>query len=171
MKQIWLQNMAPALRGFIPFVFALLLVLISVAPWRFPGFGTITPFFLLMAVFYWSVYRPDRLPYAATFLLGLVQDVLSGNPMGLTPLVLLLVQGMVISQRRFFVGKSFMVVWWGFMLVAVVAALVGWSIGSVFFGTAMVVSPLGVQVVLTVLLYPPLAWLFGRAQQLSTHAA
>jgi len=147
----------------IPVATILLLVFVTVVPWRLPGFGAITPAFILMAVFYWSIYRPDQLSYVAVFCLGTVQDLLSGMPLGMTPLVLLIVQGILISQRRFLLGKSFFVVWCSFMIVALGAAILSWVVGTVFFGAPLAPVPIVVQVVMTVLLYPALTWLFGRA--------
>ena len=165
MSPALVQRLNPYIWNSIPVATILLLVFIMIVPWRLPGFGPITPAFTLMAVFYWSIYRPDRLPYVATFCLGIVQDLLSGMPLGMTPLVLLIVQGILISQRRFLLGKSFLVVWWGFMIVAPTAAILSWTVGTMFFGALLAPVPIVVQVVMTVLLYPALTWLFDRAHQ------
>lgn len=167
----WLPSLDQALRALIPFTLTLFLVLLTVVPWRLAGFGPITPCLALIAVFYWSIYRPDRLPYTATFLLGLIQDLLSGSPVGLTSLVLLMVQGIVISQRRFFLGKSFLVVWWAFLLVAPAAALTGWAVSSLFFGSVLALGPVALQCLLAILLYPPLTWVLARAQTVMTRHA
>ena len=45
--------------------------------------------------------------------------------MGIFVGTLLIVYGLIVSQRRFLHGKSFGVSWWGFMLVAVGASLLG----------------------------------------------
>ena len=165
MSPALVQRFNPYFWNSIPGATILLLVFVMVVPWRLPGFGAITPAFTLMAVFYWSIYRPDRLPYVAVFCLGVIQDLLSGMPLGMTPLVLLIVQGVLISQRRFLLGKSFLVVWCSFMIVAPGAAILGWIVGTVFFGALLAPVPILVQVVMTVLLYPALTWLFGRAHQ------
>ncbi|MFQ5958821.1 MAG: rod shape-determining protein MreD [Alphaproteobacteria bacterium] len=151
-------------RDLTPFALTLALMLVSVVPLRLPGFAPVTPVVALMAVYYWSIYRPDLFPLAAVFFIGLVQDTLNGTPMGLSSLVLLLVQGVVVSQRRFFHGKAFLVEWWGFMLVAPGAALVTWTLASLYYGVLLVPRPLGFQLLLTIALYPCLTWLFARAQ-------
>ncbi len=84
--------------------------------------------------------------------------------MGLNVSVLLVVQGVVVSQRRFFHGKTFLVEWWGFMLVAPGAALAAWVLVSLYFGVLVGPQPLGIQLLLSIALYPCLAWLFARAQ-------
>ncbi len=165
MRAILIQRAQPYFWHSIPVATTLLLVFLTVVPWRLPGFGPITPAFTLMAVFYWGLYRPDRLPYGAIFCLGLIQDLLSGTPLGMTSLVLLLVQGTLISQHRFLLGKSFLVTWCGFMLVAPAAAILSWIVGSVFFGAFLAPIPIVIQVLLTILLYPALTWVFGRIHQ------
>ena len=62
------------LRGLCPFVLTIGLVLVSVLPILAPGTGPITPALTLMAVYFWSVHRPDLLPIAATFVVGVVQE-------------------------------------------------------------------------------------------------
>ena len=132
-----------AVRGLTPFVLTLFLAMLTVVPLRIPDFAPITPVLTVIAVYYWSIYRPDLLPMAAVFGVGLFQDALAGTPLGLTALVLLAVQYAVITQRRFFHSKTFLVEWWGFMLVAPVAAFVGWLLASLYFGTLVAPRPLG----------------------------
>lgn len=151
-------------RNLSPFALTLALILVSVIPLRLPGFAPVTPVVALMAVYYWSIYRPDLFPVAAVFFVGVVQDTFNGTPLGLSSLVLMLVQAVVVSQRRFFHGKVFLVEWWGFMLVAPGAMLITWMLASLFYGVILVPRPLGFQLLLTIALYPCLTWLLARAQ-------
>ncbi len=154
-----------AVRGLTPLALTLLLALLSVVPLRIPGFAPITPALTVIAVYYWSIYRPDLLPLIAIFLVGIVQDALGGTPLGLSSLVLLLVQAVVVAQRPFFHGKTFLVEWWGFMLVAPGALLAGWILASLYFGAVVTPKPLGFQLLLTIAFYPCLTWLLARVQQ------
>ena len=113
MKSRWVHRVDRILRGAIPAAVTLLLVVASALPWHLPLFVEVTPALAVVAVFHWTVNRPDCLPFAATFCIGLVQDLLTGTPPGMTALVLLAVQGVVASQHTFFHGKPFIVVWWG----------------------------------------------------------
>lgn len=154
-----------ALRGMVPLVLTLCLVLLTVVPYNVPGLAVVTPSLAMMAVFYWSIYRPDLLPATAAFLVGLTQDALGGGPLGLTALVLVLVHGVVVSQRRVFVGKSFFVAWWGFAIVAAGAFALSWLLASLWSGALMPGGPVFFQGLLTVVLYPCFGLLFGRVQQ------
>lgn len=154
-----------AARGLTPLIFTLMLALLMVVPLRIPDFAPVTPALTVIAIYYWGIYRPDLTPIVAIFAIGMFQDMVAGTPLGLTSLVLIAVHAMAASQRRFFHGKTFLVEWWGFVLVAPVAALVSWILASLYFGTLVEPRPLGFQLLLTITLYPALAWLFARAQQ------
>lgn len=151
-----------AVRGLLPFILTMALVMLSVVPLRIPDFAPVTPSLTVIAVYYWSIHRPDLLPLAAVFGIGLFQDALSGTPLGMTSLVLILVQTIVVTQRRFFHGKSFLVEWCGFMLVAPVVALAGWLLASIYYTSLVAIEPLGFQLLLSLALYPCLALVFSR---------
>ena len=160
-----------AVRGLTPFVVTLSLAVLTIIPLRIPDFAPVTPALTVIAVYYWSIYRPDLLPMAAVFGVGLFQDALAGTPLGLTSLVLILVQYVVIAQRRFFHSKTFLVEWWGFMLVAPVAAFASWLLASLYFAALVAPRPLGFQLLLSVALYPCLVWLLTRIQHLLLRSA
>ena len=132
----WLQWADRSLRGAIPVTVTVMLVFAASLPWRLPAFVEVTPAFAVMAVFYWTIYRPERFPYAATFGIGVLQDLLAGTPLGMTAFALLIVQGIVASQRTFFRGKPFLVIWWGFSLVMPTVGLLSWIISSACLGRA-----------------------------------
>ncbi len=152
-------------RSLSPMAITLLLVMVSVLPMHIPFFGMVSPVLSLMAVYYWSVFRPDLMPSFAVFGAGLFQDILSGTPLGVFALVFMLVRVAVVSKQKFFTGNSFVVMWWVFMLVAAGSLVLVWGLASLLNMT--LISPLGVafQVFLTFALFPCFAWLFFRVQQ------
>ncbi len=89
--------------------------------------GLGAPLFL-MAVFYWSAYRPTLVPLWFVFLMGILLDLLSGAPVGLNAMVLVMVRWLVTDQRLFLTGQPFMIVWIGFVLVCAGAALCQWAL-------------------------------------------
>ena len=160
-----LERLGLVLRGTVPLLLTLGLVMATVVSSPIPDLAPVTPSLSVMAVYYWSIYRPDLLPAAAVFLIGLMQDILSGGPPGMMALVLLLVHGVVVSQRQVFVGKSFLVGWWGFAIVAIGAAGLSWLVASAWFGVFLRPRPVAYQAALTIALYPLVAWLFRRLHQ------
>ena len=107
------------LRTLLPGLVTLLAVLITVLPLGVSFAAVVTPFLSLMAVYYWSIYRPDLLPPAAVFANWRAPGHSHGGPVGLLALVLLLVQALAVSQRRILLGQAFSVEWAGLLLVAV----------------------------------------------------
>ena len=118
----------------------------------------------LIAAYYWGIYRPDLFPATAAFAVGLWQDVLTGTPLGMNALVLLAIHWFILSQRRFFQGKSFAVVWWAFALVATATAALLWLIAMAYHARLLDATPAAFQGALTVALYPFLTWVFARTQ-------
>jgi rod shape-determining protein MreD len=149
----------------IPGLLLLLCIFVAAWPTGLPQFADVTPFLSLMAVYYWSIYRPELMPAIVVFAAGLVQDVVTGSPIGLMALVLILVHGVGVSQRRFFLGKSFSVEWWGFGLVTLAAAMVAWILASLYFVMLLDPKSIAVQALLTVAVYPLVTRLFTRASR------
>jgi rod shape-determining protein MreD len=151
-------------RQLAPFLSSVFLVMLSALPVYIPGYGQVAVDVGLMTVFYWAIYRPDLFPVIAAFVLGLWQDILVGSPIGLHALILLLANWAIVSQRTFFQGKSFAVIWWCFSLVALAAGIVSWVIVCALNTT--LVNPVAMlfQAALTVGMFPFMAWLLARAQ-------
>ena len=84
------QRVENPIARLLPIVSTLLATVISIQPAHIPGDAALTPAFALMAVYHWTIYRPDLLPPLALFLVGITQDLLAGGPRGVTALVLLL---------------------------------------------------------------------------------
>ena len=95
------------LRGSVPFALTVLLAMMSVVPIGISGYANVTPAFVAISVFYWSIHRPYLMNAPLCFLLGVISDCLTGTPLGLSSLLLLLTHGIALSQRRIFIGKSF----------------------------------------------------------------
>ena len=79
-------------RGGWAVVLTLLLALtFSVTHFPFPTpwwFALLRPEWVLLAVFYWGIERPDGVPMIFVWLVGLVLDVLQGSPLGINGLCL-----------------------------------------------------------------------------------
>ena len=89
----------------MPALLGVLLVILSTIPFYIPGYGPVAANLVLMAVFYWSIHRPDLLSPVSVFFIGLLQDILVGMPPGMNAIVLLLVRTIAVSQSRVFRGR------------------------------------------------------------------
>jgi rod shape-determining protein MreD len=154
----------PAAR-LLPIATTLLAIVISIQPVAIPGYAALTPAFTLMTVYHWTIYRPNLLPSATLFLLGLVQDLLAGAAPGMTSLILLLTRTGLLPHRRHFVDRPFPFVWAGFTLLAIGAMLVGWTLHCLLDRAAADFRGMVFRTVLTISLFPVASFLLGRTQR------
>lgn len=152
-------------RNLMPTVSTIALTLIGAVPMGIPGLPEITPLYTIMATFYWAVYRPDLLPPAVVFFVGLLSDILIGFPVGVGALSLLAVYALTLTQRKAFLGKPFFITWFGFFVIAFAGTLLLW--GGVSMISAHIVNPTSVlfQYGLTVTFFPIVAWMFVRVHR------
>ena len=148
-----------------PFLLTLALVILNIIPLEIPGFSQVVPLMPLMAVYHWAVYKSELLPAYAVFIVGLLQDIFSGAPIGVYTLVFLMVYGMVIWQHRFLFGKSFSIIWLGFSIVSAGAFLLAWALISLWNFSLIDLHAVFFQYLLTAAFFPILAWVFMRWQQ------
>jgi len=153
-------------RSISPFFVTLLLVLFSLVPLRIADLSPIVPALALIGVFFWSVHRPDLMPIWAVFIIGFVQDLLTGSVLGPGIVGLLAVHALVVWQHRFFLAASFAVIWCAFMLVAAAALAVTWLLTCIAMTAYVDPAPLFFQYLVTTAFYPCLAWAFLRGQRL-----
>ena len=152
-------------RRLAPFVTTVLLVVLNAIPLPLPDYRTVMPFLPLMAVFYWALYRPAFMPAAAVFVIGVLEDVFSGAPLGFNALLFLVVHGLVRSQRRLLAGRGFFHVWVAFAVVMCVTGAVNYLSATVVLGGAVRPEPALAQLLLTLALFPCLAWVLVRVQR------
>jgi rod shape-determining protein MreD len=149
----------------LPIVTTLLATVISIQPAHIPGYAALTPAFTLMAVYHWTIYRPDLLPPFALFLVGIAQDLLAGVSPGVTALVLLLARAVVLHQRRHFVNRPFPFVWTGFTMLTGAAMLFLWTLHCLFDGVLVDFRGTFFRAVLTISVFPIASFLLGRTQR------
>jgi rod shape-determining protein MreD len=154
----WLRNLVPVATTF-------LFVLMGHLSLPLPLLSDVAPAFALISLYYWVVFRPDLMPYVAVFSLGIVQDAVAGAPFGLYALVYLLVQALVLNQRRFIAGKPFWVFWSAFAMIAPVAAFAAWALASLSRGAFLAPGTAFVALVMTIILFPAVAWVLVHTQR------
>lgn len=161
---VW-QRLDVFAKTLTPFVITLALLVINVLPTHIPGASFFVPALGLMSIYYWGMHRADLLPAPGVFVIGLIQDALTGMPIGLNAFIFLVVYGICVTQRRIFYGQSFLVVWWGFAIIAAGAFIVAWLLMSLFTTTIIQPRPALFQFLMTVLFYPPLTLFFVYVQR------
>jgi rod shape-determining protein MreD len=159
------QRLDQQARATLPLLSGLLLTLLNVVVWPIPFFGVITPALSLVAVYYWAVYRPDLFTPLMGFALGLIHDSLNGLPLGLSALLFTAIHQLAYAQRRFFVGHPFFMLWAGFALTMVTVAFCQWLLITILQWQRLNPAPIVMQSILTITLFPALAWLLISLQR------
>jgi rod shape-determining protein MreD len=121
------------------------------------------PWFTAMVVFYWSLYAPRLMPYGVCLALGLMDDVLSGAPLGMSMLSLVLLRQLAYSQRRFLLNRPFALAWLSFAFSVLVVGAI-----EVFFLVRLELPTMGMtllRLALSAFLFPPVYWVLARVQR------
>jgi rod shape-determining protein MreD len=154
-KEQWQEVMLSVLgrTGLLLLVLFTLLIL-SAFPFHLGSLGTVRPVFILIAVYYWSITRPDILSPIGVFATGIVFDLVCGYPPGMTALILLVVQWAIRVQRKFLAGQAFRVIWAGMAVVAFSACLVQWLLFCIFSAAFYPLMPVIFSATVTTLVFP-----------------
>ena len=162
----WGASLKRRTASFLPLVSGVALVLVTATPLYFGHVGDVAPRLGVTAVIFWTVYRPDLFGYGSAFCLGIVADLVTGLPLGITALVLVMVRYGVFTRRRYFLRKSFHIVWAEYALVVIAAVVIDWMLAALYLWSYPGLLVHVFQVLLTVALFPGVYWLLARCQDL-----
>ena len=160
-----LPRVNSGLARLLPLATTVLAAIISILPVRVPGYAALTPAFTLMAVYHWTIYRPDLLPPLGLFAIGLAQDLLTGAPVGAGALVLLIARAAVLRYRRYFINRTFPFVWTGFTLLGGGALIGLWALHCLMQFSLFDLRSTVFRAVLTVAIFPVASFALGRSQR------
>ena len=132
---------------------AVLFVIFNVSDIRVAGLSNIIPLFDLTMIFYFAVFKRVFAIWFI-FLLGVWNDALGGNALGVTPLCyIFLVKVFSFLNSRMLIKQDFQQIWKQFVIFCFLFLSLKWTILSIFAGEAYsVMTPL-VQFVLSSCLY------------------
>jgi rod shape-determining protein MreD len=147
--------------GIVPFVCGVLGAVLANLPVSFTSGLLPPPLLALMPVYFWTLVRPDLMPPWAAFVLGLIQDLLSGMPPGVWAASFIAAYALVDRQRDSFASLSGWAAILGFGVVAFVANVCAFLLVSFYFSRIPPVTPALGLLVVTVVLYMPTALLLG----------
>lgn len=145
-----------------PAALTVLLLLLAVIPFHIPGLRQMMPAFVLISIYYWNTFLPGALPYFFLFILGLLQDVFSGLPIGVSSAVNILFALLLMREYRNFGKSRFGAVWFGFIFLSLVAFTFEWALMGFYSGHILPVSRSFLQWGVTCLAYPLMHLLLTR---------
>ncbi len=115
----------------------------------------ISPWFILIAIWFWGLYRADLIPVWFVFLIGLLSDFYSGNiPYGTHPAILVLAYAILLPQRRFIISQNFLMQWFLFCLFAIFCYFLRFVIVFLFTFSAYAYKENMLSLFVILMLYP-----------------
>jgi rod shape-determining protein MreD len=144
-----------AVSFFVPLASILVAVLMMPLPFGVQVWGvTLMPSLPLIAIFLWTVYRPDLLPPAAVLFFGVLYDFLVHGPIGASSFVFLAVYAITLSQRVYWMTLQGSGLIGGFFFVALIAEFLLWALTSFSAGRMLSLTPALIEALISILFLP-----------------
>ncbi|MCI5061244.1 MAG: rod shape-determining protein MreD [Alphaproteobacteria bacterium] len=147
-------------------IFLFFLYVMNLVSFPLPFTGEIRPYFILMVIYYWAIFRPGFLLSAFVFVLGLLYDLILGFPIGLHAFLFLGVQFLIIRQRLFLMGQTFIMIWIGFFFLCLAFVSVEWIFFSFYSSHLLPLSSLLGIVIFSGVLFPVVSFFLSLLSKL-----
>lgn len=146
----------------IPFLTCFGFLFLGLFPFRFSFFIDLFVPFILIALYCWLILRPDLLPPASVFGLGILSDLIYANPLGADTFIFMVFYMVIYTQRRFLIGHSFLFLWGTFAILMVPLLAAQWGLVSLLRWQFMPVALMVGQYCLLIGFYPIIAGLCSK---------
>ena len=145
----------------VPLLCGLFAVLVANIPVTLVGGLVPAPLLGLIPIYFWCLVRPDLMTPAATFAIGILQDILAGGPPGVWTLAFVLTYAVVARQRDSFAGLPGLAAVLGFATAAGITCLSAYVTIALYFWLLPLLGPIVGELAITVLFYIPGAYVIG----------
>lgn len=149
----FLDKVKQFIKRAIPHLFLFLLFVLQFLPFESMT-GGIDIRFLLMGIFFWSLFRPTLLPLYVVFIYGLATDVLYGYAIGLYAVIYGLIYFFIRFYRQRLSSQSFWLLWVIFGLMLTFLMGVDLLYSQIFMGGHFPLFQAFGKVVLSALVFP-----------------
>ena len=158
------ENITSLFQRLLPFMSSVLLLLISYIPLDFSVFNNIRPSIGLICVYFWMLHRPDLFNLWSVYFLGVIDDIISSAPFGSNIFAMLLLYVLITNTSRFFNAKPFVVTWYGFAVLSLVAMLGRWLVVSIYYSQFLPLLMMLFSYMVTIAAYQLLSLLLAFIQ-------
>ena len=158
------ENITSLFQRLLPFMSSVLLLLMSYIPLDFSVFNNIRPSIGLICVYFWMLHRPDLFNLWSVYFLGVIDDIISSAPFGSNIFAMLLLYVLITNTSRFFNAKPFVVTWYGFAVLSLVAMLGRWLVVSIYYSQFLPLLMMLFSYMVTIAAYPLLSLLLAFIQ-------
>lgn len=114
----------------------------------------VIPPIYLVPIFFWLVYAPQLMPLTIIFLIGIVKDLLTGAPVGLTSLVLIVLSVTLVSQAETLKRQVKTTLWGCFAIFTALFYLFSYCLISFMQGQLANAQLHYVSILVLIILYP-----------------
>jgi rod shape-determining protein MreD len=149
------------LGAIIPFVCAVICAVLANVPVSVSGGMVPPPVLALMPVYYWCLVRPDLMPPFAVFIIGVLQDLLSGSPPGVWTVAFVAAYALVDRERESFAGLSGVGAILGFAAAMLAAGATAYGIIAIYYWHLPPLGPILIEIAVSVIFYIPIAVALG----------
>jgi rod shape-determining protein MreD len=145
-----------------PIAITCVLFILCIIPKHIWGMNYVMPLLPLLSIFYWGTIHAPEMPYWFACLIGLLMDVITGVPLGLSALLYLLFLVITHTQSKYIHKEVFMIIWGYFMMLVAVICISQWLIISLSGKQLQPIPAVFIQWLLTIGLYPMFHKLFDN---------
>ena len=139
---------------FIPAAIALAATVVLATPISLFGLHLPEPVIPMVLAFAWAMIRPSIVAPLMLLLIGLLLDAFWNTPLGLWPLALLSIYGVVLFSRSFLIGQETAVLFVTYAACCVMAYALCWLIMTMITGVLPSLLAVVGSLVPTLLLFP-----------------
>ena len=147
----------------IPFFIITLTLFINIIPFDIRNISILTPFITYCIIYFFTIKRPETLPYPAILIIGFFNDILESNVLGISSLCFLLFQIIINSQKKYIINNTFFMMWGGFVFCLSIILLITLLLSKFVFNISYL--PLYVifmEWIISIFLYVPVHWLLSK---------
>ncbi len=148
---LWLVT--PAIITFIMFI-------LCAIPKYIWGINYIMPVLPLIPVFYWGRTQTAEISYWFVFIIGLLTDVVSGLPLGMSALLYILFLLILHKQAKYMNNEGFVIIWGYFILLLAIISIIEWVLMSFSGNQSHAITAAVMQWLATTCCYPVFHKLF-----------
>ena len=149
------------LAAIIPVSLGILGVFIAGLPVSVLGGLVPPPLLALMPIYFWCLVRPDLMTPAWAFMIGVLEDIISGGPPGVWAAAFVATYAVIDRQRDAFAGLAGFGAMLGFATGALVSCTTAYTIVAVYFWRIPPLAPVMSELAMTVLFYLPAVVILG----------
>lgn len=160
----WQDNAVSFFQRLLPLVTAVLMALSSYIPVYIGIISNIRPDMGMIAIYFWMLHRGDLFDLKSVVLLGLIDGALGTTALGMSLFAYLVVYVLMTNLRKFLNGRPFVVVWYGFMAVSLVAILLKWLVATIYWGKFLSMTSLMFSYFLGAAVYPVMSMVLAFVQ-------